>query len=157
MSDVSERSTMRPKTIWTSCFGRANRIPPEVPQFSIARFAPAWWAPADGRRREPRLAPSAELLRACKAGRVQGDWRDVYRAEITERGELAQIYEGLPDGCVLLCWESNWSECHRKQAWEMLHERFGVQGGELSAKGMRGPKTTSRGVDESTKSAEPAG
>jgi uncharacterized protein YeaO (DUF488 family) len=119
------------KTIHTSYFAVAKNLPEDLSQVAIARYCPAYWVPPGRKRRlyEKRLAPSKELLAGCKAGTIQ-DWRAVYRQEIEAAGTIGAIYESLPDRCVLLCWERDWGDCHRKVLWEMLRERFGVEGGE---------------------------
>ncbi|MEP0842534.1 MAG: DUF488 family protein [Phycisphaerae bacterium] len=120
------------KAIFTSYFAVARKLPADLPQVSIARFEPRFWSPRGGRLTCKLLAPSVKLLQAFKAGDLsREDWAARYIEEVSRADNLERAYESLLDGCVMLCWEADWGGCHRKLAWELLHDHFGVTGGEL--------------------------
>ena len=110
------------KTIWTSYYSAAARIPEDVQRIAISLSVPAWCR-ID--RRCKLLAPSAKTFQAAKSGRP---WRPQFRNELQRN--LGRAMDELPDGCVLLCWEKDPGSCHRQEVFRALQARFGVEGGE---------------------------
>jgi hypothetical protein len=69
------------------------------------------------------FAPIDKVFAMAKAN--IGDWRLSYRNQILSleaRGRLKQIVDSLPEGAVLLCWEGDHCECHRKVLAEVITE-----------------------------------
>ena len=120
------------KTIWTSFYGAAARLPSDLPQVSISLGVPRFWSPPDKvRRKEPLLAPDRPLLDRAKKD-PDFDWKAAYRTRFEPT--LEEAFERLPDGAVLLCWEADWNECHQKVVFEMFAAAgFDMNGGEFPA------------------------
>lgn len=114
------------KTIYTSYFANARNLPPDIPQISIARGTPRSWK---GLRHERLLKPIAEVFQLGKANPSGRAWKLAYDKQIAP--VIASVHAELPERCVLLCWETDWGDCHRRIAWLALQSQCGVEGGEF--------------------------
>lgn len=111
------------KTLFTSCYGRSKNLPPDMTQVRTSRGVPDWWKPSK-RLEIPGLAPAPTVMNAAKSG--AGDWKTMYRRQIEAldaKGNLARLVEMIPDNSVLLCFEANHCDCHRKILAEYLTEK----------------------------------
>lgn len=93
---------------------------------AICQYAPQWF---DGAV-ESKLAPPKSLLQQIKAGAIDYDTEFVplYRMHLNRLGinEVKNLLSAHGDNLVLLCYEKDHNECHRKVLAEFLREH-GVQ------------------------------
>lgn len=95
--------------IYTSYFANLKNLDPELgTPVSIARGKPKWFEGSS----HPALAPSAELLKKFRAGRLSPEG---YRKEFMEQldGLSVKFVGSICQGEVLLCWEGPGLFCHR--------------------------------------------
>jgi hypothetical protein len=111
------------KRLWTTCYGRAKQLPENLVQVQTSRSAPQWWQ-AKMKAMVWEFAPIDKIFAMAKT--KIGDWRLAYRNQIEAldgKGRLKEIIDELPEGAVLLCWEGDHCECHRKVLAEIITEK----------------------------------
>jgi uncharacterized protein YeaO (DUF488 family) len=87
-------------------------------------------------KKDIRLCPSDELLRAIKSGEIDWDEYEVYFKEEMQKDPmltaLRQLYKRLKSGedIILVCYEKDYMQCHRRLIGEFL-KQFGVEYHEL--------------------------
>lgn len=117
------------KVVWTCSYGRVKEVPPEIERVRISLKLPAWYSRGHELRAIEEFMPSGYLMGRSEFD-PDWDWRSRFRLEMMKGSRTLDGFVKLPDECVLLCFEKDGAECHRKLVWEMLNERFGVDGGE---------------------------
>jgi hypothetical protein len=121
------------KLIYTSYYGNVRNLPPTLTQIAISRTQPDFWQPRKGYgdRIELRLAPSWRMFNLAKT-LPPAEWCEQFREEATPG--ITEVFIKLPMRCVLLCWEKDWKECHRRVVWEVLSHIYPeLEGGEYGA------------------------
>lgn len=111
------------KKLLTTCYSRTRALPPNLYQVQTSRSAPHWWHP-QYKRVEPDLAPTNIVFAMAKT--KGGDWRKAYRKQLEKlhaNGRLKEIIDATPDGAVLLCYESDHNDCHRKVLADFLNAK----------------------------------
>jgi hypothetical protein len=107
------------KQFLTSCYGRVKQLPKGSVLVQTSTSAPPWLG-VSGMKLEAELAPKSFLTNPNAK-----DWREKYRAQLVKlhkAGTLKEIVDRLPDGAVLLCYEADHCECHRKLLADFLVE-----------------------------------
>jgi len=68
------------------------------------------------------LAPTMRIFKMAKSG--SPEWVAEYRQQLEHLAKttLPAIIEAIPEGAILLCWESDENECHRKILCDFLNE-----------------------------------
>jgi hypothetical protein len=108
---------MNAARLYTSCFARLKRIPPELVPVDIAARPPRW----AGRIRHHRaLAPQPHLFGLALEAFVAGYARQLASLD------PARVVAELGDQAVLLCFEAPGRLCHRRIVAEWLEEALGV-------------------------------
>jgi len=106
---------------------RKNNLTP----LAICQYAPQWYNGSV----ETRLAPPKWLLQKIKSGTIDYETQFVseYKRHLEALGEekIKKILATHGANLVLLCYEKNYNECHRKILADYLRER-GVEIGEYS-------------------------
>lgn len=110
------------KTFQTTCYARVKHLPRDSVQVQTSTTAPPWWKPVRSRF-EHELAPESIVF---KLANEKKDWRGAYRRQLERlfaSGKLKQIVDRTPDQAVLLCYEADHCDCHRKVLAEFLVEK----------------------------------
>ena len=90
---------------------------------SIARWKPNWY---DGRY-NTRLAPTEEMVRLWKAGKLTEEtYTSMYCEDVLKGLSAKKVYAKYKD-CVLLCYEKTGDFCHRRILAKWLEEELGVE------------------------------
>jgi len=105
--------------IYTSYFGNLKNLKMET--FSIARYSPQWYAG----ERLSCLMPSSVLLKKSRNENMplEGEYEKLYIAELdSKKNEIKREIEKISKNkdIVLLCYEKDENECHRKLAGKYL-------------------------------------
>jgi hypothetical protein len=113
---MTKRSTTV-KKLWTSCYGRVKQLPRGSVLVQTSTTAPPWLGES-GLRAELALAPESFLKNPNAK-----DWRERYQRQLErlhKEGVLKKIVTALPEGAVLLCYEADHCDCHRKVLADFL-------------------------------------
>lgn len=79
-----------------------------------------------------KLAPPWELVRKYKSGSVEEKmFEQMYRKEVLNKLDSAQVVKDLGADAVLLCWEGSDKFCHRRIVAMWLEEELGIDVKEL--------------------------
>lgn len=108
------------KTLFTGYFGAAKKYPEDKLQVRIASSGPAWWG-AKKKSFQPNLV--WRLFKAWKKGEWTGDGKADYMDQmdgLKKTGELQRVLDEIPDGSIMLCWETDVCTCHRGWLMEYL-------------------------------------
>lgn len=85
---------------------------------SIARITPEWFTGRDLKE----LAPSSDLLRRYKSGKVS---EDIYKTEYfhhLDQVKWKKVLKDLKENTILLCYEKPEAFCHRRLLSEYLKD-----------------------------------
>lgn len=110
------------KRIYTSnyqrCGGHENSV-------SISASMPKYFK---GKHIKP-LAPSWDILNAFKAGQIDElEYTKQYLALLTTRNLTPEsVYENIPNGTIMLCYEKPGDFCHRRILATWLENHLGVE------------------------------
>ena len=101
----------------TSCYARLKQFAAAglVP-VGISRGVPRWF----NGQADQRLAPTRAMLSMSQA-----EYNRLF-AEILAKLDPVEVYQGLPENAVLLCWEAPGVSCHRRWVAEWLEQANGV-------------------------------
>lgn len=113
---------MADKRLYTSYYARSGKHPDAI---AISAKAPPFYK---GRFYSP-LAPTWELLRAYKSGKVdERGYTEWYLRLLIEERKLIpqQVVDELKDGSILLCYEGPGKFCHRHIAAEWIEANTGI-------------------------------
>src|SRR5438552_11273198 len=105
------------KTLFTSHYGKRHK---DRAQVQISSYAPKGWNPPS-----KLFEPSLVWRHFVRRKEFKGDWRTDYLEQLKGMladGSLQAALDRIPDGAVLLCWERDHCECHRKVLAEFLRE-----------------------------------
>lgn len=111
------------KTIYTSYFAKYKKIEEAYPDFSlisVANSVPKFLVSPMSCLKE--FVPSWKIVNAYKNGTLDWEGYTISYKEQMRNLDLCEIYDNLPDKCVLLCWESPKNNCHRMLIAEYLEQ-----------------------------------
>ena len=117
MKTTIDNARPGPGTVFTSNFAHLAQIRAAglVP-VAISRGIPVHYRGL----RELRLAPARNMLKAPAAE------FDRYYNDLLLSLDAREVYESLPPGAVLLCWEKPGEPCHRRSVAEWFEYHLGV-------------------------------
>ncbi|MBN1663486.1 MAG: DUF488 family protein [Deltaproteobacteria bacterium] len=90
---------------------------------SIARWPPRTWG---ARRRYIALAPSIALLKKSRQGLPWPDYCREYQRDVLDHLDPEKIFADLHD-TILLCWEKDCENCHRRLVAEWIEKKLGFK------------------------------
>jgi hypothetical protein len=114
---------MADKKLYTSYYARSGKHPDAI---AISAKAPPFYR---GKFYSP-LAPSWDLLRAYKSGKVdERGYTEWYLRLLIQERKLTpqQVVDELKDGSILLCYEGLGKFCHRHIVAEWIESNTGVE------------------------------
>ena len=83
-------------------------------------------------RRYPALCPGWTLVKSYKNNEIrQDEYVVAYIETILDRLDPFQVYAGLGDDAILLCWEKPGLFCHRRIVAEWFKNHLGIKVNEL--------------------------
>jgi len=101
----------------TSCFWRFIKDPENPRLVAITAAPPKWYKG----RCYPALAPRWKMLMMDET-----TYRKEYR-KMLDRLNPKKVFEDLGADAILLCWEHDGNNCHRRIVAEWLEEKLGVR------------------------------
>lgn len=108
------------KTIFTSNYARNGSNPNA---YGISASVPKWYTGA----RLRWLAPSWDIIFAVQKGHISDEeYGDRYLKELTKKYTAEMVIAGIPDGAILLCYESPGDFCHRRVLAEWVEKETGI-------------------------------
>ncbi len=114
------------KKILTSNFAKSSKDPNAI---AICQGVPHWYK---GKRYLP-IAPTWEMIKLAKAGDMA--FYNIRYAEILGNLDPQKVYDELCDMVegdpIILCWEKDPNDCHRKTVGEWLNKHMGVETAEV--------------------------
>ncbi len=119
--------------IYTSYF---NNIPKINNPVSIARNEPQWFKRSTNFQSYKKLAPSWSLLGKAKSGKINfSEYVHLYYRTVLDNLSPQAVVEDLNkffgQEMTLLCWEKNFSICHRRLVAQWLMENTDLEIPEL--------------------------
>ena len=119
--------------IYTSCF---HNIGNSINPVSIARNEPKWFKNAQYFQSYKKLAPSWKLLGKAKSGKIDfTEYIDQYYESVLNNlsplGVIEELNVLFGDEMTLLCWEKDFSRCHRRLFAKWLKENIDLHVPEL--------------------------
>jgi len=83
-------------------------------------------------RRYPALCPGWTLVKSYKNNEIrQDEYVVAYIETILDRLDPFQVYAGMGDDAILLCWEKPGLFCHRRIVAEWFKKHLGIKVNEL--------------------------
>jgi uncharacterized protein YeaO (DUF488 family) len=105
------------KVIFTSNYARNGNHPNAM---AISASVPKWF----DKPQLKSLAPTWDMINAFKAGELTEEEYSSLYVELLETRELdpKEVFESLPNGAILLCYEKPNEFCHRRVLAKWLEE-----------------------------------
>lgn len=97
------------KQLYTSYYAKSGNHPKAI---AISLFSPSFFR----RRWYLQLAPTHPIIKAHKSGKITDEEYELLYLDLleNERGLTPQkVVDDLPEGSILLCYESTGKFCHR--------------------------------------------
>lgn len=119
---------INPNRVYTSYFANVKNLPNPEQAISIARYAPPFWHG----KNLLCLAPTTDLLQDYREGKITwGEYSGRFLLQLRRVDPYSVI--DMVKGSVLLCWEKDFTTCHRTLVLEWLADHFGdsIIGGEV--------------------------
>lgn len=111
------------KSVYTSYYANVNSFPETFSFYCISRTMPAKVYTNIYHINEAK--PSWYILKAYKNQTITFEkYKELYIAEKTEYLDI--IYNQLKSNSVLLCWEKDYTYCHRSILAELLNKRYNL-------------------------------
>lgn len=120
--------------IYTSYFGKLNKIPKDLVPVSICGKAPDWYKGVQYKK----LAPKWKFFQDWKKNQDNDFYIEHFNEEVLSKLEQDKVYEELENivyqnnGCVLLCYEKPTDFCHRHLVADWLEAGLNIRVKELN-------------------------
>ena len=110
------------KTFFTSYYAKSGDHPLAV---AVSLNSPDFYKG----RSFPALFPTWDLIMQHKNGKSTDEqYTEQYKQLLSDRDVTPEsIYNELPDGAVLLCYEKSGDFCHRRILAEMIEESYNIE------------------------------